>query len=355
MELNDPNFFRLNYLCLNGNGPMINQSVIIERKISKPKNIQRVKSSTASISKKVITPKYRKIDNSRSLLKERNKNNIKNTLSRTKSNNKKLFNNNNLYQSYYTENARINPIFNYPISLSPTTPVNFQNKQKNFKLNLYNDIMFKSNNNSKVHSRKVTEANYFHSNISSGNILNNNYVPLTEGKYNYLNNNSTHFHTHFFFKFDNGTNISKNTIKGSSYRLTPSKKRSKHFKHFYDTNKNSVYNKYFSQNESNINSSNNLNMQNSVNKFFNEEEKESFFRNKNNSYKLSSKSNKSNTLMENPSFPSFKSDFSKIIKNKKNLKLIINSLKKEYNSQNKIKMKNNNSKKFKKDGVYNEK
>ena len=52
MDLKDPNFFRLNYLCLNKVGSVTSQSVIIDKNISKPKRIQRVKSGTTSISKK---------------------------------------------------------------------------------------------------------------------------------------------------------------------------------------------------------------------------------------------------------------------------------------------------------------
>ena len=37
MDLNDPNFFRLNYLCLNGINALGSQSVIIEKSITQPK------------------------------------------------------------------------------------------------------------------------------------------------------------------------------------------------------------------------------------------------------------------------------------------------------------------------------
>ena len=99
MDLKDPNFFHLNYLCINKDGPMSDKSVIIEQNLSTKKRIQRVKSGTTSISKKISTPKYTKIDNSKSLLKELKINNRKHNLSRAKSNNRKVFS--NVYQSYY--------------------------------------------------------------------------------------------------------------------------------------------------------------------------------------------------------------------------------------------------------------
>ena len=93
MDLKDSNFFRLNYLCINKNGTMANQSVIIEKAISKKKAIKRVKSGTTSLSKKTSLPKYNKIDNTGIMIKEKNLYMKKHNMARTKSNNRKLFNN----------------------------------------------------------------------------------------------------------------------------------------------------------------------------------------------------------------------------------------------------------------------
>ena len=123
MDLNDPNFFRLNYLCLNRNGSLGSQSVIIEkRSIPISNKILRVKSGTTSLTKKVSAPKYNKINNSQNLLKEQYSNNNKQVVNRAKSNNRKVFN--NIHQSYYTENKRVNSSIDYPIALSPTTKAN---------------------------------------------------------------------------------------------------------------------------------------------------------------------------------------------------------------------------------------
>ena len=144
MDFKDPNFFRLNYLCLNKLGPLSNQSVIIEKNISKPNKIQRVRSGTASFSKNISTVKYTKIDNSKSLLKDKNDKNPKNVLTRARSNNRKVFS--NIYQSYCTENNRVNTGLDFPILLSPTTPENREIRQKNYNFNLYNEIICKTNN-----------------------------------------------------------------------------------------------------------------------------------------------------------------------------------------------------------------
>ena len=340
MDLDDPNFFRLNYLCLNGINPLGSQSVIIEKGITKSDKIQRVKSGTGSISKKGSAPKYNKIDHTTNNLKERYSNNKKQILIRTKSNNRKVFN--NIYQSYYTENNNIKQDSEYPIALSPINNSNEENKQKNSNINLYNEMLSKTNN--KRYTRIGTETNYTHQNISSGNIINNNFVPLTEAKYNYLNNNNTYFHTNFVFKINNG-NYNGKIYKGSSYRQTPNKKRSKNFKKFFDINSNNNCNNYnYNDNISNYNNkniNNNINFKHSINNKLSYEfsNNSNDFRNKNDIYKMPYQLDNNSCLIDNNSL---KSDFNKIIKNKKGIKLIINTLRKENNSQNKIKIKNFN-------------
>ena len=343
MDLNDPNFFRLNYLCLNRNGSLGSQSVIIEkRSIPISNKILRVKSGTTSLTKKVSAPKYNKINNSQNLLKEQYSNNNKQVVNRAKSNNRKVFN--NIYQSYYSENKRVNSSIDYPIALSPTTKANRENKQKNCNLNLYNEIVSKKNNNR--YSRIRNEPNYIHQNINSGNIINNDFTPLTEAKYNYLNNNNTYFNTNFVFKIDNGSNNNKNLYRGSSYRQTSNKKRSQNLEKFFgiNTNINNINsnNNYFSHNYNNSNyniiNSNNINNINNKKSIKN--------KNKNNYEvnKISNKLDNNSCLIDNKSF---KSDFSKKFKNKKDFKLIVNSLKKENSSQNKIKIKNFNKNRHK--------
>ena len=333
MNLNDRNFFRLNYLCLNGIGSLGSQSVIIEKGITKTHKIQRVKSGTSSISKKGSAPKYNKIDNTKNNLQERYSNSKKQILIRAKSNNRKVFN--NIYQSYYTENNKINHDSEYPIALSPVSNQNGENKQKTCNLNLYNEVISKTNN--KRYTGIGTESNYSHQNISSGNIISHNFIPLTETKCNYLNSN-TYLNTNIVFKINNGI-YNRKINKGSSYRQTPNKKRSKNFKKFFDINSNNNYNINYNDNNSNYNNINNIN--NNIN------DKHSINNNKN--YELSNENNndcKMSYQLDNNSClidnNSLKSDFNKIIKNKKGIKLIINSLRKENNSLNKIKFKNFN-------------
>jgi hypothetical protein len=105
MDVKEPNFFRLNYLCFNKIGQMASQSVIIRKNISNPKGIQRVKSGTTQISKKILNPKFTKIEKPKSLLKDNNLNNYTNNLLRTKSNNRKVLN--RKYQSYYIDNNTV--------------------------------------------------------------------------------------------------------------------------------------------------------------------------------------------------------------------------------------------------------
>ena len=228
MDLKDSNFFRLNYLCINKNGTMANQSVIIEKAISKKKAIKRVKSGTTSLSKKTSLPKYNKIDNTGIMIKEKNVYMKKYNMARTKSNNRKLFS--NIYKPYHYNNSRINTVFHYSSSLSPSTPANRENNQKKYKTNLYNETISKPNNNNK-NIRKDTELNNTHKSIVSGNFINNSYVPLTETKYHNLNKHKTYFHKNFVFKTDSGINFDKKIYKISTYKHTPNKKRSK-FKNF---------------------------------------------------------------------------------------------------------------------------
>lgn len=340
MDLNDPNFFRLNYLCISKLSPMSNQNIIIEKNIQNTKKIQKAKSGMSQ--KLITTPKYSKIDNSKILFHDKNLNKKKQITNRTRSNNKKIFN--NKYQSYYSESNRVNTIARYPISASPTTPLNRENKQKNYNLNLYNEIICKTNNNNnnKKHNLIGNDSNYSRENISSGNIFNNNYIPLTEIKNNYLNNSNsnTYIHTNFVFKIDDSANFNKVLYKDSSFRKSPIKKRSKNLKKFFDYNNFNQNNKYSSQNESNSNSNFNINNNSNINNNIYEKQDE-IESNISLAYKGSFKSdnNNSHTMVENPSF---KSDFNKMIKNKnKNgLNLIINSLKKENNSQTILKIKN---------------
>ena len=185
----------------------------------------------------------------------------------------------------------------FPILLSLTTPENREIRQKNYNFNLYNEIICKTNNhhNNKKFRQIGNEGNYTHQNISSGNIIHNNtFIPLTETKYNYLNNNNTYFHTNFVFKIDNSSNFNKKLYKGNSHKQTPNKKRSKNFKKFFDINNNNY--RYFTQDDNNsncnINNNNVFNIQNSIGKKkYYEEKKENIqkLRNPINSNKISFK------------------------------------------------------------------
>ena len=194
MDLNDPNFFKLNYLCVSKLGQMTNQRVIIEKNIRKSRKIQRVKSGTTP--NNMTMPKFNKINNTKTL-NDKKSPKARQTLNRTKSNNKKIFN--DIYQSYYSENNRIKTIFKYPISVSPTTPGNNENKKKN-NFHSYHEISCKTNNNKK-YSFIDNNSNKNRKNISSGNIFNNNnYIPLTESKNNYFNiKNNIHILAQIFF------------------------------------------------------------------------------------------------------------------------------------------------------------
>ena len=233
MDSKDPNFFKLNYLCLNKIGAISNQSVIIEKNLKMPDKSTRTKSNKTSISKLPMTPKYNKIDNSKSMLKEKDTSRKKVNWSRAKLNNRKVLN--NICMSYYNDNNKINSALECPISLSPST------QQRNYRLNLYNEIMSNTNNYDKKNIKFNTGKNDISGdNISSGNIINNTFIPLTETKYNYLNNNNTYFHTNFVFKIDNNSNFNTKIFKDTNCKISPNKKKNKNIKKFFDGN-NSIY------------------------------------------------------------------------------------------------------------------
>ena len=226
MDSKDPNFFKLNYLCLNKIGAISNQSVIIEKNLKMPDKSTRTKSNKTSISKLPMTPKYNKIDNSKSMLKEKDTSRKKVNWSRAKLNNRKVLN--NICMSYYNDNNKINSALECPISLSPST------QQRNYRLNLYNEIMSNTNNYDKKNIKFNTGKNDISGdNISSGNIINNTFIPLTETKYNYLNNNNTYFHTNFVFKIDNNSNFNTKIFKDTNCKISPNKKKNKNIKKLF--------------------------------------------------------------------------------------------------------------------------
>ena len=342
MDLKE-NFFKLNYLCLNNFGPISNESVIIEQSIKKPDKNQRNKSNKNSISKLPSTPKYNKINHSKKLLKEKNSSRDKITWSRAKLNSRKVLN--NICQSYYNENGKNMTDLGSKFSLSPTTSAYRDNKhKKNYRFNIYNQITSKGNNNcnNKRFNRISTGTANSHENISLGNIINNTFMPMTETKFNYLNNNNTYYHNNFVFKFDSNPNFNKHKLgRASSPKLTPDKKASKNIKNYFEVNNNSIYNNYFSQNEnlSSYTSQNNIDRGNSNKVNYMDEEQE----NKAKNYKISYKLCNDTVLLDNQEI---KKEMSKIIlKNKDNLKSVINSLKKSNHTQKKIKIKKFNKNK----------
>ena len=323
MDFKDPNFFRLNYLCLNNLGTTSNQSVIIEQNIKKSDKAQ-TKSNKTSISKIPSTPKYNKINNSKSLLKDKNSSRRKTNWSKARLNNRKVLN--NIYKYYINDNS--NPI-GIPISLSPASTAYRDNKQRNYRINLYNEIISKTNTadyrrNNRINSGNNTSGD----NISTGNIINNTFMPLTETKCNYLNNNNTYFHTNFVFKIDSNPNINNKLYKGSSYKLTPNKKKNKNIKNLFEINNNSIFNNYFTQNDnsSNYHTHHNLN---------NISDKKTCMGGET----LSSNKNKENKTKNRSKNGYYKN------KDKNDLKLILNSLKKDNYSKSKIKLKKINIRK----------
>ena len=170
------------------------------------------------------TPKYYKLDNTNTnnQLKEKNSYGRKSNWSRTKVDNKK--NSSNICLSYYTINDKNDTIFGYPNSFSPTSTIYRKNKQKSYRINLYNEIMSKSNNYKKD-NKFNSGVNASQDNISNGNIINNTFMPMTEAKYNYLNNSNTYFHSNFVFKTDSNSNCNNKIYKGSFSKLTPNRKR----------------------------------------------------------------------------------------------------------------------------------
>ena len=347
MDFKDPNFFRLNYLCLNNLGTTSNQSVIIEQNIKKSDKAQ-TKSNKTSISKIPSTPKYNKINNSKSLLKDKNSSRRKTNWSKARLNNRKVLN--NIYKYYINDNS--NPI-GIPISLSPASTAYRDNKQRNYRINLYNEIISKTNTadyrrNNRINSGNNTSGD----NISTGNIINNTFMPLTETKCNYLNNNNTYFHTNFVFKIDSNPNINNKLYKGSSYKLTPNKKKNKNIKNLFEINNNSIFNNYFTQNDNSSNYHTHHNLNNisdkktcmggetlSSNK---NKENKTKNRSKNGYYKISYKLCNNTVFLDSQPI---KGDSSKINKDKNDLKLILNSLKKDNYSKSKIKLKKINIRK----------
>ena len=340
MDIKDPNFFKLNYLCLNKLDSISNQCIIIEKNIGKHKKNQRNKSNKSSISKMPSTPKYNKLDNSKSLLKEKIDYRIKTNWSRTKVENKNL---SNINLSYYTNNSKTKTIFGYPISFSPTTPIYKENKNKSYRINLYNKIMAKSNNYKK-NNRLNSGTNISQDNISNGNIINNPFIPMTEIKYNYLNNNS-YFHTNLVFKIDSSSICNNKIKKGSFNKLTPDKNRIKNLKNVLEVSNNSIYYSQLNQNDNNKNYHTCYNIKkHSKTKKYIEEEKVNEIKTKNNYYKITYKLCNNSNLIENNGI---KSHLNKN-KDKKNIKFILNSLKKGNLSHNKLKIKKYINKKIKK-------
>ena len=345
MDLKE-NFFKLNYLCLNNFGPISNESVIIEQNIKRQEKNQRNKSNKNSVSKLPSTPKYNKINHSKKLLKEKNSSRDKIAWSRAKLNNRKVLN--NICQSYYNDNCKNMTEFGSKISLSPATSAFRENKhKKNYRFNIYNQIVSKTNNNcNNKHFNRISSGTAnSHENISLGNIINNTFMPMTETKYNYLNNNNTYYHTNFVFKFDSNPNFNKNKLgRGSSQKLTPDKKASKNIKNYFEVNNNSIYNNYFSQNEnlSSYTSLNNIDRTNSNKINYMDEEQENNSKKGAKNYKISYKLCNDAVLLENQDI---KKEMTKILKNKDNLKSVINSLKKGKYTQKKIKFKKFNTNK----------
>ena len=287
MDIKNPNFFKLNYLCLNKIDSISNQCVIIEKSIGKQDKTQRNKSNKSSISKMPSTPKYNKLDNSKTLIKEKNSYRKKTNWSRTKAGNKKI--SSNIYLSYYIDNNKTNTIFGYPISFSPTNTIYRKNKQKSYRINLYNEIMSKSNNYKKDNKFNSC-VNASQDNISNGNIINNTFMPMTEAKYNYLNNSNTYFHSNFVFKTESNSNCNNKIYKGSFSKLTPNKKRNKKLKNIFEPSNNSIYNNHFNQNDNNSSYHiyNNIKKHSETKKYL-EEEKVNETKNKNSSYKITYK------------------------------------------------------------------
>ena len=322
MNLDDPNFFKLNYLCLNKKGLMVNQSAIIEKNIKNPRKMQRVISGTSPISKN-NTQKYFKIENLK----------IKQNLKRPLTNNRKTYN--KINQTYCSENyTKANAVLRYPISIFPSNDRIKENKSScNF--NLYNEMINKANNNNINNKRyNLTESysNYSNENISSGNIINNNFIPLSETKYNYLKDNNTYYYTNLVFKLDNGLNFKNVFMKSIIQKKSPVKKIDANFKKISDINQKQ------SGSDFDINKSYNLHHIHNliIDKNYYKEEKN--INNKSISFKLSSKSKNNNAPLLNAS--SFKSDFSKMMKNKNGIKTIIHSLKRQNNSNNTKKINN---------------
>ena len=322
MNLNDPNFFKLNYLCLNKKGSMVNQSAIIEKNIKNPRKKQRVISGTSPISKN-NTQKYFKIE------KLKTKQNIKRPLT----NNRKAYN--IINQTYCSENyTKVNGALRYPISLFPSTNTIKENKSScNF--NLYNEMVNKANNsnvNNKRYNLTESYSNYSNENISSGNIINNNFIPLSETKYNYINDNNTYYNTNFVFKIDNTSNLKNVFTNNIIQKKSPVKKIDTNFKKISDINQKQ------SGSDFDINKSYNLNYIHNLIIDKNNYKEENNINNKSISFKKSSKSKGNKTPLLN--VPSFKSDFSKIMKNKSGIKTIIHSLKKQNKSNNTKKINN---------------
>jgi len=350
MDFKDPNFFRLNYLCLNSLGTTSNQSVIIEQSIKKSDKSQKTKSNKTSITKIPSTPKYNKINNSKSLLKDKNTSRRKTNWSKARLNNRKVLN--NIYKYYINDNST--PI-GIPISLSPASTAYRDTKQRNYRINLYNEIISKTNNADYRRNNRINSGcNTSGDNISSGNIINNTFMPLTETKCNYLNNNNTYFHTNFVFKINSNPNVNNKLYKGSSYKLTPNKKKNKNLKNIFEINNNSIFNNYFTQNEnsSNYNTHHNLNNISDKKTYMGGEtqssnkNKENKTKNrcKNTYYKISYKLCNNTVFLDNQPI---KGDKCKINKDKSDLKLILNSLKKDNYSKSKIKLKKINIQKNK--------
>ena len=346
MDIKDPNFFKLNYLCLNKIDSISNQCVIIKKNIGRHQKNQRNKSNKSSILKMPSTPKYYKLDNTNTnnQLKEKNSYGRKSNWSRTKVDNKK--NSSNICLSYYTINDKNDTIFGYPNSFSPTTPIYRGNKQKSYRINLYNKIMAKSNNykkNNKFSSGK----NVSQDNISNGKIINNNTLnPMTEEKYNYLNNSNSYFHTNVVFKIDRNSNCNNKIYKSSFHRLTPDKKRSLNLKHILEVSNNSFNNNHLFQIDNNRNYHICYKIKkHSKTKKCIEEEKVNESKTKNSNYKITYKLCNNSILLGSQGI---KSDLNKI-KDKKNIKLILNTLKKDnFSSNNKLKIKKfNNNKTYK--------
>ena len=283
MDIKDPKFFRLNFLCANTPSDNQSKSIIIKKTIQNEDKISKIKSNIISISQNASTHKYKKnIKHLKSIYSPHKKQ----ILFKVKSIKDKTINN-DIYKSYFIENIKRSNLYkykndnlsqlNFTINRDNFMPLTSENKYQNLYyrnktfLKIDNSRYIKNNKDmSKItplqqKNKHVKKIFCFNNNNTSKNLtkkknLNIELYKFSNDKNNIrlLIRNKEKLTKKRLSKNDNSNNINNKTeyypnkrnlkINGSENLLNNSQKRENDI-HLIKNNKNSYNNKLFKKKE----------------------------------------------------------------------------------------------------------